>query len=94
MNFTKILTWTFLIMIFVANSNAVSGKKLCALKCAIKCFHNPVCIAMCLKDCYPLISSKAFNCTLACSMERCSKFKEDDELMGGCWDECSKKYCI
>ncbi|KAM3249396.1 hypothetical protein P3L10_011165 [Capsicum annuum] len=83
MNFTKILTVTFVLMIFVANSN-VSGKKVnfaCPLECAKTCFTNPACISLCLKDC---VACKALKCKLACSMERCSKFKEEDELMGSC----------
>ncbi|KAM3249387.1 hypothetical protein P3L10_011156 [Capsicum annuum] len=92
MKFTKVLAVTFfLIMIFIANSN-VSGKLnfKCPLECAKTCFADPACIALCLKDC---VACKAFNCKLACSMERCSKFKEDDERMGSCWNECATKEC-
>ncbi|KAM3249388.1 hypothetical protein P3L10_011157 [Capsicum annuum] len=76
-------------MIFVANSN-VSGKVnlACPLKCATSCFTNPVCLGLCLKDCF---CCKSFYCKIACVKKSCSEFKDDDELMTQCWDECSTK---
>ncbi|KAK4356962.1 hypothetical protein RND71_022572 [Anisodus tanguticus] len=95
MNFTKVLTVALLLnMIFIANSNDISNVKLtCHIKCRLACLGNPVCIAICLKNCPHSISSKALNCKLTCSNEHCSKFKEDEELMSSCLDECSTKDC-
>ncbi|KAM3326877.1 hypothetical protein P3S67_002003 [Capsicum chacoense] len=88
MNFIKILAVTsFLIMIFVANSN-VNGKinLSCAAKCAKTCFFRPSCAKPCFKEC---LHCEEFNCKFACSMDHRSKFKEDNELLENCWNECS-----
>ncbi|KAM3326884.1 protein TAP1-like [Capsicum chacoense] len=95
MNFTKVLTLSFfLIMIFVANSNAETSVE-CAEKCAAGCLFDPGCTSRCLdKICHPHPPSRALiNCKLACSVKRCSKFKQDKELMRSCWNECSAKHC-
>ncbi|KAM3249398.1 protein TAP1-like [Capsicum annuum] len=98
MNFTKVLTLPFfLFMIFVAIMNASGTNAFtCEEKCENFCVFDPICTSRCIdKTCHPpSISSKALiNCKIACSMERCFKFKRDEELMSSCRKECSTKHC-
>ncbi|KAK4373051.1 hypothetical protein RND71_008435 [Anisodus tanguticus] len=97
MNFTKVLVTFFLIVTLLANVEAVGENGLsCKAKCVLSCIFSkvPGCMSDCMKQCHIQISPEELNCNLACSIERCSKFKEDSKLMESCLGECSTKYCI
>lgn len=80
MNFTKVLIVRLFIimMISVANNNATNGEKIsCEWKCRLACIFNPICTDICIKNyCPHSISSKEFNCKLACFIQHCYKFKQ------------------
>ncbi|CAN4124312.1 unnamed protein product [Withania somnifera] len=97
MNFTKVLLTIFLIVTVLINVEATGEDKIsCKAKCILACLvsKTPGCLADCMKQCQLHISLEELSCNSSCSIERCSKFKEDSKLMESCLEECSTKYCI
>lgn len=77
MSFTKVLLTIFLIVIVSTNVEAINEIKLsCRAKCRLSCAlsKTPGCYEKCIQQCH--ISLEKLNCNLACSTERCSKFKK------------------
>ncbi|OIT05932.1 hypothetical protein A4A49_61307 [Nicotiana attenuata] len=101
MNFTKVLVTVFLIVSILANVEATNNEAVgddgisCKAKCILACAlsRTPHCLDDCLKQCQLPVSPEVLKCNFACSTERCSKFREDSELMGSCLKECSTRYC-
>ncbi|OIS96834.1 hypothetical protein A4A49_60595 [Nicotiana attenuata] len=101
MNFIKVLVAVFLIVSILANAettnneavgdDGISCKAKCILACALS--STPHCLDDCLKQCQLSVTPQVLNCNFTCSIERCSKFREDSKLMGSCLEECSTRYC-
>ncbi|XP_060195132.1 uncharacterized protein LOC132624356 [Lycium barbarum] len=97
MNFTKVLVTFFLIVTLLENVKVVGENGLsCRGKCVLACIfcEVPGCRDDCMKQCHIKTSPENLNCNLACSIEYCSKSKEDSKIMKSCLEECSTKLFV